>query len=478
MPRFVAGVLLLAPAAGTVFWTVDDAVQKKIADVQTSQSQASELEAIQKSTRFVDNLLTGNQSILQIIQKQLNDAKKEARGTGIQVQEQKTRVEQATRNSTAAKVKLQKSIAKTQDSFADVQQAKAALNAAEVAFHAKEAEVQTARAAYEKAYAHLNELIDQQRDGEIASAYADMEYKKHALEAAEAELRAAKTNKDTQSETLSEAMKLAHKREVEQQNAQRAFDDASATLEREKAMLKRLKAKHAPYLLNVQRLSRSFDNQNSTVESLKSESERMHQNLQLKQDQHDALRRTIAIDASCIVSLRNLQEQVRYAEAAYNATRLAFTESHTNDLLQAAWGAWDTLDNFRLDFHYMQKRCAPQTVNIPASAKPPPVCDKNTGGSCRILWCYSSRHAYCDQSTSNCLCSSDSCSVLGQSQSRGPPPAATLEEPAVPEQAEAPTSGSLKICVVVLAVLIVMTAAAVQKRSDSRNVILTERLIE
>lgn len=475
----VARILLLAPAAGTVYWTVDDEVQKKSADIQTLQSQASELGEMQKSSSIVDNLFKGNVSILNIIQGALDDAKTGLERTALQVKGQNERVERATKESEAATDKLQKSIANAQDASADAKQANEAFNVSGEAVLAKEAVVQKAITAYTNAKAHLDDLISYNRLDETPAANADKEDKNTALEAAEAELKAAKKSSATQSETMNEAMELAQKRGVEQQEAQKALDDAIATLKHAQGALEKKKAQNAPHLLEVQRLSRSFDAQKSTVDSLKSESERMHRNLKLQQHRHDELQKMIADDSSCIDCLRNLQAKVQSAAAAYDAEQQAYAAAHSDELLQAAWGAKDSLDNFRLEFYEMQKQCAPQTVHIPDSAEPPPVCAKATGGSCSILWCYRSRHAYCDQATSSCLCSSDSCAVNGQCQSRGPPPAAALEEPAVPEQAEAPARGSLKIYVVVsAAVLVGMLVAAVQKRRDSRTISLTEKLIE
>lgn len=247
----------------------------------------------------------------------------------------------------------------------------------------------------------------------------------------------------------------------------------------QKNMLEEKTSKNAPMLLMVQRLNSSFEAQKKAVEDAQSESLTLHENLQLKQRQHDALRETIAHDSSCIKGLRNVQEQVQHAEAAYKATRSAYAESSSVGLLQAAWGAKDSLDALNMTFYKLQKDCAREGFDIPDSAEPPPVCAKSTDGTCGYLWCDRSRNAYCDRATSSCLCSSENCATsTGQCKPRGTPFAATLEEPVVPEQAETPASGGLKICVVVFAVLVGMAAATVQKRSGSRNVMLSERLVE
>lgn len=197
-----------------------------------------------------------------------------------------------------------------------------------------------------------------------------------------------------------------------------------------------------------------------------------------KQKQYRTLQNAIVDDSHCIESLQSVQGQVQHAETVYNATCHAYSVSHSDDLLEAVWGTKDTLDKFMYDYYMTQKKCGPDTVQVPEMPAPS-VCEQETGGTCKFLWCDASRNAYCDQATSSCRCPPTTCAIGGSCQSRGPPPCATLDEPAMPELAETPAGGNLKIIfVVAFAMLLGMAAAAVPKRSGSRNVVLSEELLK
>jgi len=482
----VARVLFLPSAAGTVYWTVGDAVQKKAADIKTLQARAPELGEIKRSCSIADDCLKHNQSILAIIQRELDQVKRAIESAHIQLEEQKKRVETASEDREAAADALQSSASNVQEASADVKQAKKALDASRAAVSARTAEVRQANEALANATAHLETVITGSAPDEIPSAYADEENKQTALDAAQAELREAEKREAEDSRTASDAEELLQKREIQQQEAQKDFDHASATLRSAQGVLEKMRERSRPVQLKISELSESLDAQKSRVDALTKVSNDLHDAVRRLQDQHDADQRRVADDSRCIESLRMAEGQARHAAAAYNATRHAYAAAPNEYLLGPAWEAKDRLDKFRYQWHELQIKCAPQTCldplrpcapRIPTLAKPL-GCETDTGGTCRWLWCDPSRNAFCDHDTSSCQCLPGTCGISGQCQSRGPPPAATLEEPAVLERAEATSSGSLKIFVVIFAAMVGMTAAAAQKRSGSRDAILSERLLD
>lgn len=226
----VARMLLLSSAAGTVFWTVNDEVQKKVADTKALQEVASELGEINNSVSVADERLKQNQSILLIIQDELGDAKNASGLSLHQLKEQNETVQKKIKETDIVKAKLQKSAAKSQEASADEIHTKDTLEASEKAIPAKETAVQKANDAYANAKAHLEAVITGDNVNDILAAHADVEDKKNTLEAAQAELKAAKKSKAENSKTVSEKAALVQKRRVEQQDEQKAFDDASAAL--------------------------------------------------------------------------------------------------------------------------------------------------------------------------------------------------------------------------------------------------------
>lgn len=469
----VARMLLLSSAAGTVYWTVNDAVQKKAADIKTLQEGAFELEEINKSFSIADERVKGNQSILAVVQQEFDGNKNASERSLLQLKEQNEQVDKLIKEMDAVKAKLQHSIAKGREASADEKQAKDALEASERALTAKIAEVQKANEAYANAKDHLEAVITGGDTNEIPSAYTDTEDYEKTLEAAQAELKAAEKSKADNFMTVIEKVALVQKREVEQQKKQTAFDDASAALRHAEEAQKNMRDKTRPDQLKVQDQSKSLEAQKRAVDHLTSERNRLHNILEQKQNQHDELQNTIVDDSHCIESLRSWQGQVQSAAQVYNATLHAYTVSHSDDLLEAVWGTKDALDKFTYDSYLTQKKCAPDTLHL-SKMSAPPSCEKETGGTCSFLWCDASRHSYCDQATKTCRCPLAACATSsGECRSRGPPPTAALEEPAVPEQAETPARGNLKIFIIVFfAMLVGMAAAAalaVHKRSGSRN---------
>ncbi|CAK0838419.1 unnamed protein product [Prorocentrum cordatum] len=472
-------MLLLSVAGGTTYWTVDDAVEKKAADIKTLQALDPELEEISKSSSVADEHLKGNQSILEMVQSDLDEVKKANQKSLIHLKEQNANVEQAIKEIDAVKEKLQKSVAKAREASAHEKKAKKDLEASERAANARTAEMQKASEAYANAEAHLEAVITGEDPNEIPSAYDDKKDKKKRLEAAQAELKEAEKSKADNSKAVSEAVTQMEKRRFEQQVEQKAFDDASASLRHAEKARKKLSDNSRPEQLNVQSLSQALEVLKRSVDHLTSESNELKRILRQKQRQHDALQRTITDDSHCIESLRSAQGQVQHAANVYNATSHAYSVSQSDDLLEAVWGAKDELDKFRYDLYVTQKKCAPDTFHLPDMA-PPPSCEKETGGTCKLLWCDASRNAYCEQATSSCRCPPATCASGGECRPRGSPPLATLPPTAVFAEAAVPesASGSPKILIVVLAVLIGVAAAARQKRSGSRKVILSERLLQ
>mmetsp|Transcript_121064 Transcript_121064/g.328525 ORF Transcript_121064/g.328525 Transcript_121064/m.328525 type:complete len:485 (-) Transcript_121064:108-1562(-) len=415
----VALVFPLKLAAGTSRWTSENESEELAADVRSSSKTFSTLQAINRSSRVVDLMLSRNISVEEIIKQTIAHRERE-NGTLADLHRQKNLLEQDEKIRSEKEAALRRATAKASLASAARKQAKQACEGAKHTVIGKVATKQNAEAALEDAKRHLEDVVQDTLSSDVLAANSDLIHRTAKLKAAEEELAQAESNKTARATALTEAIARSSRLEARRQEAQEAFASASAEVTSVAGTLGEIRKEARPALSRVEKLNQSLEEQTSVVEALRSQSASLHEKLDAAQKKYTELQEVLKEDSGCKHDLQQAEARVRHASTSYNLTIAAYQASpHDPNLLGSAWDSIDELENATYQKYLRQKACAPEGVDIPPRTPPAP-CGKDTGGTCRVLWCDASRGAYCDW-TYACLCAGATCARDGVCRPRGPP---------------------------------------------------------
>jgi len=282
--------------------------------------------------------------------------------------------------------------------------------------------VQKAEADLQEAVTHMTGVIDAQS--------ALNERKKEEAEAHKVFENLSEENKTMYGKFYSATEELLS-RSKEQQAASEAASTADAAVAgQEQAVAKAIEGAKHPEAV-VENVTAAVKAQDALVKSLKAASDQLHEEKNHTIAAYSDAEKEVQHDGECIQELQAKESASRSASSAFQAGCAAY--GHATGGLKAhfrgvLWQESDQSGQAEYDLFQVKKRCASPGVEI-AEVPPPPVCADDTGGRCRILYCYASRNATCDTNQGyKCLCTPDSCSRDGTCVDRGEPPCAAASQ--------------------------------------------------
>jgi len=412
-------------------WNSTDMTYKKSADMKEQAKKLNDLNDVKAKAGYIDSLLKGNQTILQISNYQLEKLKHGNADLAKEIKDTAGHLEQAEKDKSEKKNALDESTKKTKETADAVAEAQKDISEAQTSVEAKRKADNTASANEQRAEDNLERtVIEHPQDAEAANR--TVELKKQELAIADKALDEAIKKQAAMQKALSSARAAASSASKELSEATSDYQDSVGKVEGLQKMLYDLKNQDADPMKRIQAVQHSINKLQAIVHSLGNQSKDLHETIVLKTKAHEEISATVDKDTECIASLQQDEAKLNLSTYRFNLSAVAYEAASEGDKAQLLGALWTIKDEMIADTrNYIGdlEKCAPKGVKVPPQIHPP-KCSTDTLGSCWILPCHESRHATCS-SDSKCVCPAGTCAQHGVCVQR-PSPLLLASPPAEP----------------------------------------------